>query len=154
MARFVLLLAVAVILGPISGQSADDLAMGLHTPPAQAKPAFEWVDGVKQHPDYRFKITTDRDPPIYHAGEIVTFTLSATHKGQPIDGKDVKWFITNDGLLPALQAGKVVLTNGQAVFSGSLKQPGFLQCRVDFSAPGESVPGAKAAATCLRGVRR
>jgi len=146
MARFVLLLAVAVILGPISGQSADDLAIGLHTPPAQAKPAFEWVDGVKQHPDYRFKITTDRDPPVYHAGEIVTFTLSATHKGQPIDGKDVKWFITNDGLLPALQAGKVVLTNGQAVFSGSLKQPGFLQCRVDFSAPGESVPGAKAAA--------
>jgi hypothetical protein len=25
----------------------------------KARPVFEWVDGVKQTPDYRFKITTD-----------------------------------------------------------------------------------------------
>jgi len=110
---------------------------------SQTKPAFEWVDGAKQSPDYRFKITTDRDPPIYHVGEKVTFSLSATHKGQPIDGKEVKWSITNDGTHPALQEGKVVLKNGQAEFSGSLNQPGFLQCVV---IPGESVLGAKAGA--------
>src|SRR5688572_23428855 len=86
--------------------------------PTQTKPAFEWVDGVKQHPDYRFKITTDKDPAIYHVGEKVTFTLTATHKDQPIDGKEVKWSLTNDGVMPALQEGKAVLKNGQAVFTG------------------------------------
>ena len=118
----------------------------LHSALSQTKPAYEWVDGVKQHPDYRFKITTDRNPPVYHVGEKVTFTLSATHKGQLIEANEVKWFITKDGVLPALQQGKVVLKHGQAVFSGSLNQPGFLQCRVDFASPGESVPGAKAGA--------
>lgn len=118
----------------------------LPTQPSQPKPAFEWVDGVKQHPDYRFKITTDRDPANYHVGEKVTFTLSAKHKDQPIDGKEVKWYITNDGVMPALQEGKAVLKNGQAVFTGSLNQPGFLQCSIVFQSPGESVPGARAAA--------
>lgn len=113
---------------------------------SQTKPAFEWVDGVKQHPDYRFKITTDKYPPIYHVGEKVTFTLSAMHKGEPIDGKEIKWNITNDGRLPALQEGKLMLKNGAAVFTGSLSQPGFLQCSIVFQSPGESVPGAKAAA--------
>ena len=110
------------------------------------RPVLEWVDGAKQHPDYRFKITTDREVPIYRVGETVTFTLTATHKGQPIDGKEIKWSITKDGLLPALQEGKLTLKEGKAVFSGKLDEPGFLQCRVDFQSPGESVPGAKAAA--------
>ncbi len=130
----------AMILAIATGQSQEEAK--------QEKPklSYEWVDGVKQHPDYRFKITTDRDPAVYHVGEKVTFTLTATHKGQPIDGKEVKWSITNDGTLPALQSGKAVLKNGQLVFTGSLNQPGFLQCGIIYQSPGESVPGAKAAA--------
>jgi hypothetical protein len=121
-------------------------ALALTSAQAQTKPAFEWVDGVKQHPDYRFKITTDKYPPIYHVGDKVSFTLSAMHKGRPIDGKEVKWYITNDGVMPAIQSGKTALKNGRAVFSGSLNQPGFLQCSIVFQSPGESIPGARAAA--------
>jgi len=133
-------------LGSTYAQSAPEQAASPAASPSKPKLPYEWVDGVKQHPDYRFKITTDRDPAVYHVGEKVTFTLSATHKGQPIDGKEVKWSITNDGTLPALQSGKATLKNGQAVFTGSLNQPGFLQCGIVYQSPGESIPGAKAAA--------
>ena len=102
---------------------------------------------AKQNPNYDFRITTDKgDQPFYHKGEKVTFTISLAHQGQPMDGAKVKWVITKDGVLPPLQSGTVALKNGTFVVSGSMDEPGFLQCRADFQSPGEVIPTARAGA--------
>ena len=95
---------------------------------------------------YALHVTADRAEPIYHRGEQVTFTILLTHSNQPLDGAKVKWKISRDGKEPALQEGTSVTKAGRVVLSGKLDEPGFLQCRADFSLPGESVPTGRAGA--------
>jgi len=118
---------------------------------APAKPAPKgakvmFIDGVRQNVEYRLAIATDKKDPFYHKGENVTFTISLSHNGEPMNGAEVKWEISKDGVQPPLQSGKGTTQNGTLVVSGSLNEPGFLQCRADFVTPGQSVPTARGAA--------
>ena len=97
--------------------------------------------------DYALRVTADRAEPVYHKNETVTFTISLTLKGEPVKGAKVKWKISKDGLEPALQEGTAVMDEkGSVIVSGALNEPGFLQCRADFTSPGESVPTGRASA--------
>ena len=97
--------------------------------------------------DYALRVTADRAEPVYHKNETVTFTISLTFKGEPVNGAKVKWKISKDGLEPALQEGTAVMDEkGSVIVSGALNEPGFLQCRADFTSPGESVPTGRASA--------
>ena len=95
---------------------------------------------------YTLHVTTDRAEAIYHRGEQVTFTIMLTHSNQPMAGAKVKWKISRDGKEPALQEGTLTTKAGHATVTGKLDEPGFLQCRADFSLPGESVPTGRAGA--------
>ncbi|MCX6968105.1 MAG: acetylxylan esterase [Verrucomicrobia bacterium] len=94
--------------------------------------------------DYALSIQADRPELFYHKGEKVTFTISLTCKGAVMKDANVKWKISKDGVEPPLQQGTASMKDGAVVVSGSLNEPGFLQCRADFTAPGESVPTARA----------
>lgn len=107
--------------------------------------ASAWAKQLKPT-DYALSVTTDRAEPYYHRGETVTFTIKLTYKGETMKDANVKWRISKDGVEPPLQDGVVSMAEGFATVSGKLDEPGFLQCRADFVAPGESVPTARAAA--------
>lgn len=110
--------------------------LGLMAGPLQAKQL--------KPTDYAIAVRADRDEPIYHKGEPVTFTVVLTHKGEPVKDAKVKWRISRDGLEPPLQDG--VSETGTFTVTGKLDEPGFLQCRADVSMPGESIPTGRAAA--------
>ncbi len=96
--------------------------------------------------DYAVKVATDRAEPFYQKNEKVTFTITVTNQGKPVKDAKVKWKISKDGKEPPLQEGVTELQNGALTVSGSLDEPGFLQCRADFTLPGESIPTGRAAA--------
>lgn len=93
--------------------------------------------------DYAISVTVDRAEPFYQQGEKVDFNVVLTHKGESVSDAKVKWRISKDGMEPPLQEG--VSEKGAFTVSGSLNEPGFLQCRADVSLPGESVPTGRAA---------
>jgi cephalosporin-C deacetylase-like acetyl esterase len=95
---------------------------------------------------YALRVTTDRAEACYHRGEQVTFTVMLTRSNQPVDGAKVKWKISKDGKEPALQEGTLTTQAGRATLTGKLDEPGFLQCRADFSLPGATVPSGRAGA--------
>ena len=106
---------------------------------------------------YDMQVTTDRAVPIYAQDEAVTFTIKLTSDGAPVPaGTRIKWRLTRDGLdrsimpndpAPALTFITAWTSNalGELVVTGRLSEPGFLQCRADYT----DVPGgvgARAAA--------
>lgn len=95
---------------------------------------------------YDLRVTTDRAEAFYHRGEPVTFTITLTHSNQSLDSAKVKWRISRDGKEPALQEGASLTKAGRVMLTGQLDEPGFLQCRADFSLPGETVPSGRAGA--------
>jgi len=110
-------------------------------------PAIPVEAGPVQPAGYKLTVATDKSDPFYHKGERVVFAISLTKKDEPAKDAKVKWRISKDGMEPPLQEGVVAMdANGAATVSGSMDEPGFLHCRADFTAPGESVPTARAAA--------
>ena len=97
---------------------------------AHAQAASSW-DG-KKPVDYIMTVEADRPDAIYKQGETVSFKITLQHLQQPAGSEEVSWRITKDGVLPPMQEGKVTLTAGAATVTGSLKEPGFLQCQVTF----------------------
>ena len=84
--------------------------------------------------NYTLSVTADRPDAIYQQGETVTFTIKLQLDKQPVDGADVSWTITKDGV-PPTTSGKVKLAGGSATVTGKLDEPGFLLCRATFADP-------------------
>jgi len=84
--------------------------------------------------NYTLSVTADRPDAIYKQGETVTFTIKLLLDKQPVDGADVNWTITKDGV-PPTTSGTVKLSGGNATITGKLNEPGFLQCRAAFAGP-------------------
>ena len=85
---------------------------------------------------YTLSVTADRPDAIYQQGETVTFTIKLQLDQQPVDGADVSWMITKDGVPPTTR-GTVKLAGGSATVTGKLNEPGFLLCRATFAEPNE-----------------
>lgn len=81
----------------------------------------------------RLTVTTDRDDALYRRGEAVTFSVRLERGGRPIDGGSVEWTISKDGV-PPIHSGRLELNHGEGRVNGSLDEPGFLLCRVTYTA--------------------
>ena len=88
--------------------------------------------------EYKLTIETDRPEAFYHQSEPVGFNVSLTFKDQPVSNAVVQLRISKDGLAPNLQEADLKITDGKAVASGVMNEPGFLNGRVDFRVPGEN----------------
>ena len=95
----------------------------------------------KAEPDSPIKITAraDRKDATYRKGEKVVFDVAVRDDGKKATGL-VEWVILKDGL-PTDQKGVSELVDGNAVATGSLDEPGFIQVRAAYRAG----PKAKAA---------
>jgi cephalosporin-C deacetylase len=87
--------------------------------------------GWAQSTNYVLKVTPDRPDALYRRGETVTFAVRLELDQQPVDGAEVTWTVSKDGMPPLIN-GKVKLTGGVAKVTGKLAEPGFLQCRAVF----------------------
>ncbi len=99
----------------------------LFSQPAHA--ASSW-DG-KAPVDYVLSVDTDHPDALYHQGETVTFKIQLQHQQKPAASEEIDWTLSMDGVAP-ITTGKVTLKDGAATLTGTLKQPGFLQCKVSF----------------------
>lgn len=88
--------------------------------------------------EYKLTIETDRPEAFYHQGETVRFNVSLTFQDQPVSNAAVQLRISKDMLAPNLQEADLKITGGKAAASGVMKDPGFLNGRVDFRVPGEN----------------
>jgi cephalosporin-C deacetylase-like acetyl esterase len=82
-------------------------------------------------PAIRLSAQTDRADATYRRGETVTFTVRLEQEGRPVEAADVEWTLTKDGVAPT-RTGRVRLQGGAAIVTGTLAEPGFLQCRVSY----------------------
>ena len=69
---------------------------------------------------------------IYKQGENVNFKITLLHQEKAAGSEEVAWRISKDGVAPPLQQGKITLKDGAGTVTGSLGEPGFLQCQVTF----------------------
>ena len=84
--------------------------------------------------EYQLTVVTDRPDAVYARGDQVTFQIRLAHRGQPVDGAEVAWTTSKDGVAPK-HAGRVKLAGGTGVVSATLAEPGFLRCEVTFTPP-------------------
>lgn len=87
----------------------------------------------KNASDYVLTVRADREDAIYRQQEPVQFTIKLLRGSEPVHDAEVQWTISKDGVPPA-KSGKVKLNQGIATVTGQLDEPGFLQCRVGFTA--------------------
>ena len=76
-------------------------------------------------------VTTDHADALYKVGEPVTFQIRVTQNGQPVNGVSVQWWLKKDGGTP-LDSGVSVVENGDALITGSLNEPGFMQLQATY----------------------
>lgn len=74
-------------------------------------------------------VRAERADALYHQGEAVKFVVELRADGHPADGVEVPWQLTKDGGT-MLREGRASLRQGRAIVTGTLDEPGFLQCRV------------------------
>src|ERR1035441_9100996 len=73
------------------------------------------ADSMADPSHYVLSIVPDRADALYHTDDLVTFTVQLKKDGKPVDGADVKWMLSKDGVKPPIQEGDAILSNGQAV---------------------------------------
>lgn len=95
--------------------------------PADA--ASSW-DG-KKPVDYVLSVETDRPAAIYKQGETVTYKITLLHEQKPAADQTIDYIVSKDGVAP-FQKGTVTLKDGVATVTGTLNEPGFLRCQVNF----------------------
>lgn len=94
----------------------------------------------------------DRANAVYQTGERVTFTLRVERDGQPVTSGEIEWTLTRDGV-PPVRSGRASLAQGKAVITGSLDEPGFLQCRATYPAEGRKLTALAAAAVSPQAIQ-
>ena len=93
---------------------------------------------------YTRTITTDHADCAYHPDETVTFAISISLKGVPVNDAKVKWRLFQDG--KDIDQGELKLVEGKGTVTGKLDAPGFLHCRADITPPGEKGKTIRASA--------
>lgn len=126
-----------------AGVSAASQAryFSLHMKPIFALiPAFLSLSALAADPaGFQLSVTVDRPDALFTVGEPVDYTISLNKDGKPVDGVEVSWTLSKDGL-PPYETGSAKLVNGKAKASGKLGEPGFLQCRAAFRETPQSTP--------------
>ncbi|WP_162525186.1 acetylxylan esterase [Rariglobus hedericola] len=77
-------------------------------------------------------MTTDRPDALYRRGETVSFEIkwkNTTTEPAASFPREVHWRVSKDGVAP-VREGTLSLKDGHATVTGSLDEPGFLQCKV------------------------
>ena len=82
---------------------------------------------------YVLKVAADRGDALYERGETVTFVIRLEHQGRPADGGEIAWVLSKDGVEPR-RTGRAKLVDGRTTVTGTLNEPGFLQCSATFEA--------------------
>lgn len=81
-------------------------------------------------PPVTIEVAADRKDALYQRGETVTFLIQL-QPGSPISPTaEIEWTLAKDGVEPK-RSGRVTLKDGRGSVTGSLNEPGFLQCKVD-----------------------
>jgi cephalosporin-C deacetylase len=78
-------------------------------------------------------VVTDRPQAIYKVGERARFVISINGGRLPGASPEVSYVLDKDGV-PPVAKGTVKLQEGRATVEGTLNEPGFLRCRVTYSA--------------------
>jgi len=94
---------------------------------------------------YAVSVVTDRPDALYSAGETVTFVLTATQDGRPIEQGEASYVLSNDGST-VIEKGVRPLTANPARVAGKLDAPGFLRCDVACTVNGVKIGSATAGA--------
>jgi cephalosporin-C deacetylase len=123
-------------------------AVLLFSPLAHA--ASSW-DG-KAAVEYVLSVETDRDSAIYKQGETITFKVELQHNQKPAAAEEIEWTTSKDGVAP-IQTGKLTLKDGRGVITGSLKEPGFLQCKVLFKGANPALTALSAGGVDLANIK-
>lgn len=90
-------------------------------------------------PAVLLQVHADRPDALYKQGETVTFVIEATQAGQPLNDTEITWTLSKDGLPPYTNgAGRT--TGGKIRATGTLAEPGFLQCRAAYRETPQSTP--------------
>ena len=121
LARCTLLVAGFFFLAPFAAPGAETGAAKAKSP----EPA----------PAYTINAAADRATAVYARGETVNFRIRVEHQGKPVAASEVEWTLTKDGVRPS-RTGRSAVTDGVAVVTGSLDEPGFLQCRATYQPAG------------------
>ena len=98
-------------------------------------------------PSSELSVTTDRPDALYRRGETVSFEIKWRNTaGAPAASlpREVHWHISKDGV-PPVREGALTFEDGRATVTGSLNEPGFLQCKVTVVEGGVTHTAAAAA---------
>lgn len=82
-------------------------------------------------PKLTLSVVTDRPEALYSVGEKVGFVVTLAKDGKPVSEGQVAYTLTIDGAKKVAD-GTLKLAAGRTTVSGSLNEPGFLQCRVTY----------------------
>jgi dienelactone hydrolase len=101
--------------------------------PASAVLSFLTVASLAAAPApvFQLSVSVDRSEAVFATGEPVICTIALTKDGEPVNGAEVTWTFSKDGLPPCTN-GSAKLVEGKATATGRLAEPGFLQCRASF----------------------
>jgi len=83
---------------------------------------------------YLLTVSTERPDAIYRKGEAVSFQIKLLLDQKALDGAEVQWTLSKDGV-PPTRSGRLKLDHGNGTVTGQLEEPGFLQCQVTFGTP-------------------
>lgn len=97
------------------------------------------ADPAAKAPEYQLTVSIDRADALFAVGDPVECTISLNKQGKPVNGAEVSWTFSKDGL-PPYENGKATLVDGKARATGKLGEPGFLQCRASFRETPQSAP--------------
>ena len=75
--------------------------------------------------------SVDRATAVYQRGEPITFIFRVEPDGHPATSGELEWALTKDGL-PPFRTGRAPIDGGKVTITGSLDEPGFVQCRATY----------------------
>ena len=94
------------------------------------------IAAQKTEPALKLSVVTDRPDALYAVGEKATFLVTLKQDSPTILEGQIDYELDKDGV-PPVQKGTVKLNAGNASITGTLTEPGFLQCRVNYTSSGE-----------------
>ncbi|MBI5692562.1 MAG: acetylxylan esterase [Verrucomicrobia bacterium] len=77
-------------------------------------------------------VAAERAGAVYRKGETLTFVIKANPGATTPAPAEVDWALTKDGL-PPFRTGRARLEQGRALVTGTLDEPGFVQCRITYA---------------------
>ncbi len=94
----------------------------------------------------KVSVAPDRSDWIYKTGENPKFNITVTRNSEPVKGIKIAWELGPE-MMPAVKRDSATLKNGMTEISGySMKEPGFLRCRVIALYQGKRYEGMASAA--------